>query len=311
MESAAQRIVITGGAGLVGQNLVLLLRERGWSNLCVLDRSAHNLGVLRTLNPGIDIVEGDLSQPGPWMHAVGAADVLVLLHAQIGGLVAEDFERNNVRATVAVLAANPRCHVIHVSSSAVNSRAHDWYTCSKRTQEALVLAAPNPSCILRPTLMFGWFDRKHLGWLSRFMRRSLVFPVPGSGLFLRQPLYARDFCRIIARCIESRENAVQWNVSGKEKITYIDLVRQMRRAVGSRTPILRIPVWLFRSLLSLYALADADPPFTVRQLDALVIDELFEACDWEGRFGLNATPLAEALSETFAHPVHSQVELCF
>ena len=31
-----------------------------------------------------------------------------------------------------------------------------------------------PCVVLRPTLMFGWFDRKHLGWLSRFM--SAGFP---------------------------------------------------------------------------------------------------------------------------------------
>jgi len=29
--------------------------------------------------------------------------------------------------------------------------------------------------------MFGWFDRKHLGWLSRFMKKVPVFPIPGHG----------------------------------------------------------------------------------------------------------------------------------
>ena len=41
--------------------------------------------------------------------------------------------------------------------------------------------------------MFGWFDRKHLGWLARFMCRVPVFPIPGSGEYLRQPLYVGDF----------------------------------------------------------------------------------------------------------------------
>ena len=27
--------------------------------------------------------------------------------------------------------------------------------------------------------MFGWFDRKHLGWLSRFMSKVPIFPIPG------------------------------------------------------------------------------------------------------------------------------------
>jgi nucleoside-diphosphate-sugar epimerase len=34
------RIVITGGAGLVGQNLVLLLHEAGYRDLVVIDKQA-------------------------------------------------------------------------------------------------------------------------------------------------------------------------------------------------------------------------------------------------------------------------------
>ena len=43
--------------------------------------------------------------------------------------------------------------------------------------------------ILRPTLMFGWFDRKHLGWLARFMQKAPVFPihVPGKPIVPEEP----------------------------------------------------------------------------------------------------------------------------
>jgi hypothetical protein len=41
--------------------------------------------------------------------------------------------------------------------------------------------------VLRPTPMFGWFDRKRLGWLSTFMRMTPVCPVPGHGRYVRQP----------------------------------------------------------------------------------------------------------------------------
>jgi nucleoside-diphosphate-sugar epimerase len=314
MDDSSRRIVITGGAGLVGQNLVLLLCEQGCRNLCVLDRSEANLRILRQLNPGIEALEADLAVPGDWERHVGSAEVLVQLHAQIGGVQEEAFRRNNLVATRNVLAAlgsNPGCFVVHVSSSAVTSQADDWYVRTKREQEQLVLAASNPCCVLRPTLMFGWFDRKHFGWLSRFMRRVPVFPVPGSGNYLRQPLYAADFCRIILRCIERRDSGMTYDISGKEKVPYIQLVESIRAAVGSNTRVLRIPVTLFRQLLRLYALFDRDPPFTARQLDALVIDEVFEDFDWEKQFGLRATPLAEALERTFRDPRYRAVELEF
>lgn len=34
-----------------------------------------------------------------------------------------------------------------------------------------------------------------------FMRRGPVFLIPGSGRYLRQPLYIRDVCGIIAACL--------------------------------------------------------------------------------------------------------------
>src|SRR3546814_4955123 len=70
-------------------------------------------------------------------------------------------------------------YLVHVSSSVVNSQAVDFYTESKKAQEKLVVEAGIPHATLRPTLMFGWFDRKHLGWLARFMKRVPVFPIPG------------------------------------------------------------------------------------------------------------------------------------
>ena len=77
--------------------------------------------------------------------------------------------------------------------------------------------------------MFGWFDRKHLGWLARFMERAPVFPIPGNGRYLRQPLYVGDFCNIIISCIEKPLPGKTFNISGQEKIDYIDLIKGVKR----------------------------------------------------------------------------------
>ncbi len=121
----------------------------------------------------------------------------------------------------------------------------DWYTDSKERQEQLVVQSSLPHVVLRPTLMFGWFDRKHLGWLARFMQRTPIFPIPGSGRYLRQPLFAGDFCDIILSCVRNRPNNAVYNISGQEKIDYIDLIRETKQAVGARAAIVRIPYAAF------------------------------------------------------------------
>ena len=183
-------IAVTGAAGLIGQNLIPRLKARGYGNIVAIDKHKANIAILRGLHPDITVIEADLAKDDGWQAAVVDADVLVLSHAQIGGLDAGAFTKNNVTATERVLGAvrAKAPYIVHLSSSVVESAAEDWYVQTKDAQEKLVITSGLPVVVLRPTLMFGWFDRKHLGWLARFMRKAPVFPIPGSGRYLRQPL---------------------------------------------------------------------------------------------------------------------------
>jgi nucleoside-diphosphate-sugar epimerase len=192
----------------------------------------------------------------------------------------------------------------------VNSLAIDNYTETKKAQEKLVLASGVPQVVLRPTLMFGWFDRKHLGWLARFMQKAPIFPIPGSGRYMRQPLYVGDFADVIASAIRNRTTGA-YNISGQHRIDYIDLIRAVRRATGSKTPIVRVPYKVFELMLASFALVRSNPPFTTKQLAALVTPDEFEVIDWPGIFGVRSTPLDEALAETFQDPVYSKIVLQF
>jgi nucleoside-diphosphate-sugar epimerase len=102
------KVVITGGVGLVGQNLVVELLVNGYTDLHVIDKSSQNLVIAAKLHPGVTFSEADLSESGAWQGSLASADVVVLPHAQIGGIAADAFHRNNVTATENVLAAVPR-----------------------------------------------------------------------------------------------------------------------------------------------------------------------------------------------------------
>ncbi|MDR0457694.1 MAG: NAD-dependent epimerase/dehydratase family protein [Burkholderiaceae bacterium] len=308
------RIVLPGGAGLVGQNLVARLKARGYTQLVVLDKHQDNLEILRGLHPDVTAVYADLAEPGDWARYFEGADVVVMLQAQIGAPTHDPFVRNNIDATRRVLDLIKQYQIpytVHISSSVCNSVANDWYTQTKREQEQIVLASGIDGVVLRPTLMFGWFDRKHLGWLSRFMQRVPVFPIPGSGKYMRQPLYVGDFCNIIISSIESRIQGKTFNITGLERMDYIDIIRQIKRATRAHCAIVRIPYGLFHALLKLYAAFDKDPPFTTDQLKALTAGDEFEVIDWESIFGVRATPFAQAIDETFNDPAYSPIALKF
>jgi nucleoside-diphosphate-sugar epimerase len=309
-----KKIVLPGGAGLVGQNLVTRLISKGYTNVVVIDKHEKNLEKLKQLLPQLTVELADISRPGNWCKHFIDADIVVMLQAQIGGLFYQDFIDNNVSSTGLILdlvRENSIPNLVHISSSVVQSVSDDFYTRSKIEQERIVIASGIPCPILRPTLMFGWFDRKHLGWLARLMQKIPVFPVPGNGKFMRQPLYVGDFCGVIISCIENRIPSGIFNISGHQKIDYIDMIRLIKKATGAKAVILKIPYGLFYGLLWVWALFDKNPPFTTQQLQALVAKDEFEVIDWPAIFGVPYTPFEKAIDETFNHPIYSKVVLDF
>ncbi|MGM0884291.1 MAG: NAD-dependent epimerase/dehydratase family protein [Bacillota bacterium] len=307
--NASSKIIIPGAAGLVGQNLIVLLKERGYRNIVAIDQHGYNLQYLRQLHPDIIVIEADLSQRGIWMDSFVNGAVLIILQAQITSKTTDPFVQNNIVATEYILEASKKYqipYIVHISSSVVISVADDDYTRTKATQEKMVVNSGIKHSVLRPTLMFGWFDRKHLGWLSRFMRLTPVFPIPGDGKFMRQPLYAKDFCNVIIACMEEQPNGEVFNITGKERIDYVDIIRTIKRTKRLKTLIIHIPMWFFAFLLRVYALFSKKPPFTADQLKALAAGDDFPEDPWWERFKLNATPFELAMQETHHHPKYSK-----
>jgi nucleoside-diphosphate-sugar epimerase len=309
------KIFIPGGAGLVGLNLIAQLQDhhQDWE-LLVVDKKVEAVAIARELFPRVRFLCEDLTNVGGqrWPHEIHGSDACVMLQAEIGNTDASQFERNNVLSTEVVLVQLNQANIprlVHVSSSVVNSVATDLYTQTKRRQEQLVLQQRPDAAVLRPTLMFGWFDRKHLGWLARFMQKLPLFPIPGSGRFIRQPLYVGDFCRLIERCLEDPSIRGTYDITGLEKISYLALMRQLRKAVGAHTWIIHLPIPLFGLLLQLWALISRQPAFTRSQLKALTAGDEFEVIDWPALFAVSSTPLAEALRITYQDPRFSSVEM--
>ena len=97
-------IVVTGAAGLVGQNLIPRLKARG-HRIIGIDKHPANTAILRQLHPDIEVIEADLAAPAAGSDAFAGADAVVFKHAQIGGLERGPFTANNVTATERILAA--------------------------------------------------------------------------------------------------------------------------------------------------------------------------------------------------------------
>ena len=308
-------IIITGGAGIVGFNLVKCLLENNFTNIHVIDKNIYNLKILNNLFKEINTHHFDLSKKNGWSHLFVKKAKVIILHAQISSLFWEDFQKNTIDSTrnlIEVLSEKKidPSNIIFTSSSVLNSVANDFYVKSKTVQEKLIKQFSSDILILRPTLMFGLFDRKHLGWLSRFMEKTPFFPIPGNGKYQRQPLFVEDYANIIVSSLSHNVKGI-YDITGKEKISYIDIIKVIKKQKKSNTIIIHIPYLFFFFLLKIWALFDRNPPFTVYQLRALVIPENFPSSEWELIFNVKPTQFEKAAKKTFGNNKFNKIRLKF
>lgn len=107
------RVFITGGTGLIGTKLIKRLRQRQ-DEVVLLTRSASKA---RQSMPDCTIVEGDPTQPGPWMDAAAESDAVINLAGEniFAKRWNEEFKKamrdSRLKATehvVQAMARNPR-----------------------------------------------------------------------------------------------------------------------------------------------------------------------------------------------------------
>jgi len=292
-----KKIIITGAAGLVGMNLLSMM-DRNKYRIIVIDKIKENLFLAKRLFPEIEIVGADLSQLGGWQQEFKGANTVIQLQAQISSPLESPYIKNNilsVKNVVEVCEENKVKNLIHFSSSVVISAASDNYTHTKKNGERIVAESKVPHTILRPPLMYGCFDVKHLGFLTRLLEVSPIFPVPGNGKYMRQPLFVEDICRIVIKLIELKPKNKVFNVIGKERIDWIDLMKMISQEKKIKRVYLNIPIPFFLFLIRTYGLMTGSKPFVPDQLKALMAKDDFPVTDWDKEFKVNYTPFREGI----------------
>jgi nucleoside-diphosphate-sugar epimerase len=289
-------ILVLGAGGLVGLNLLALLPKS--HKIVALDMDKKRLELINKLFPHVRTVYADLAKKGAWVKEFDT-EVVIQLQAQISAPNKQPYIKNNIASVKNVVAACEKHkvkHLIHLSSSVVISVAKDNYSNTKRKGEEIVRESKITKTIFRPPLMYGAFDYKHLGYLTYLMEKSIAFPVPGSGKYLRQPLYVNDMCNIIIKSLNKPTNNVH-NIIGKEKINFLDLLKIISKKRKLHNIFVKIPIPLFIGLLKTYSKLTGKKPFVKDQLLALIAGDKFPVDNWDKEFKVKYTSFNSAFNE--------------
>jgi nucleoside-diphosphate-sugar epimerase len=150
--------------------------------------------------------------------------------------------------------------------------------------------------ILRPTMIYGTGQDRNFSRLIRFLARTPIVPIFGSGEFLMQPIHVEDLAHSIAQVLGS-EAAMRkaYNLAGANPLTYNDAVRTICRLMGKRPPLLHLParplVWLLRAAERL----SIRPPIRAEQIERLNEHKAFAWDEAARDFGFRPRTFAEGI----------------
>lgn len=258
--SDRRRILVTGGAGFIGGNLVrLLLAERPDWEIVNFDllTYAGNLASLADLagNPRYRFILGDVADPEQVEAAMaGCWGVLHLAaesHVDRSILDAAPFIRTNILGTQVMLEAARRTGVerfVLVSTDEVygslrpdehpfteenHLRPNSPYSASKAGADLLARAYVQtfglPVVTTRCSNNYGpfQFPEKLIPLLIHNALGDKAIPVYGDGLQVRDWIYVEDHCRALVESLERGRVGEVYNIGGGCELPNLTLIRSV------------------------------------------------------------------------------------
>jgi nucleoside-diphosphate-sugar epimerase len=158
--------------------------------------------------------------------------------------------------------------IVHVSIANPSIDSPLPYYRGKALVEQGLASAGVPYAIVRPTFFFGGGRDVLANNIAWILRRMPLFVVPGDGRYLVQPIHVDDFARICLQAAHGRGDLIM-DAAGPDTMSFEELVRAIRDAVGGRTPILHAPPAAMAALAHALGLVVRDVVLTADEIRGL------------------------------------------
>jgi len=268
------RIVVTGGTGFIGSEVVNLLLENPGDRVAVTTRDP---GQDDPWNGRVERIQAFAGDPTSLGKAFARADVVV--HAiQFPNHPVEDPSRGRTYMEVDAKGTQVAARVaksmgvrrfVYLSGAgAAQGRPQPWFK-AKDLAEAAIRESGMEYALLRPSWMYGRRDRSMNRFVT-FCRYFPVVPVIGDGRTPVYPVYVKDVARCVVEVVrreDAKDKALE--LGGPERLTMDEIIRTIQKVLGKRRPLLHHPVGLMKLLVRPMALLP-EPILSPTAIDFIV-----------------------------------------
>jgi len=289
-------ILVTGGAGVMGTELVKGLIERGFE-VRVLDRPGTSI-------EGVDVElrHGDVSDPKTLEGAFEGVDMVYHLAAVIIAHDPKVFQIVNTGGTrnmvEGAIAAGVK-HFVFVSSASVLYPFTTPYSESKRECERIVSSQTAMKyTIIRPTLAYNEHGGLEFRMFLDYLEQFPIVPFIGTGKSLKNPVHVDDLLKgFLAVAGNPQALDKTYNFSGGESIPIWDLAKLMLKHRGKQRPFVPIPIWACRVMAKGMALVMEKPPLTWNVIAGIIQDANLDHSDATRDLGYEPIGIRQGLEQ--------------
>lgn len=289
-------ILVTGGAGVMGAQLVRGLVERGFE-VRVFDRPGTTVeGV------DVDMRHGDVSDPATLEGVFDGVDTVFHLAAIIITNDPTLFEKVNIRGTRNLvegsIAAGVK-HFIFVSSASVTYPFHTKYSASKIECERIVSSQDAMEyTIIRPTLVYNEHGGLEFRMFLDYLEKYPVVPFIGRGQALKNPVHVDDMLAgFLSVAGNEKAYGKVYNFTGSEEIPIWDLGKLMLKHRGHDRPFVPIPVPVCKLISSVMGATMKNPPLTPNAISGITYGANLDRAEATRDLGYEPRGITEGLQQ--------------
>lgn len=283
------KILLTGSTGFTGGQVLPLLVKQDDTVRCFVREPERLPEKMRGL---VEVVRGDFDDAASFRRACVGCDTLINV-ASLGFGHGPD-------VVASAHAAGIR-RALFVSTTAIFTQLNAPSKVRRLEAEAAITGSSLNWTILRPTMIYGTERDRNICRLIRYLVRFPVLPIFGSGTYLQQPIHVDDLAKAIVAAVQSNcAGRHAYDLSGKEPITYNDLVRTVARLLGRRVRILHLPYRPIVGVLTLCERMGLRLPIKGEQISRLNEHKAFSHEAAARDFGFAPRTFAAGVAEEIA-----------
>ena len=228
-----KRVLVIGGTGYIGKELVDELIRRGYS-VKVISRKAY----------GEHILQGSVLDKEFLSENIKNFDYVIYLTAVIRSILKSRYKQNatGLGNVIDVMNENKIRKIIYFSTMNVNIKKTGHYGNSKKECEKIIKESSLDYVIIRPNYVYGIDKNNYFYDLIKTIRRTKICPVIGFGGNKIQPVNKNDLARITADVLRYFNPGETIEVSGRNAFSINEVIAIIKKEGNFRFLKFYIPI---------------------------------------------------------------------